>query len=1140
MKLFLPPTIKHSAKRLVSVIINIVILLILTGCSNEDTKQNDIPGDKILIAKEPLLNLLPSGQTGIDFKNSIIETAELNITNHINNSNGGGVAIFDANNDGLQDIYFVSTSEENKFYVNLGNFKFRDATEGSGLESNGGFEIAVTAVDINTDGYLDLYVCRAGLKESDDRRNKLFVNNKDLTFSELASEYGLDDKSASIGANFFDYDLDGDLDLYLVNYPIDFTNSNKINVRPTKDSTTVEPILEPISEYDTDRFYRNDGPVRPDGSGGFVDVSKEAGVWNFGYGMCASIEDFNGDGWPDVYVANDFIQPDILYINNRNGTFTNKLGEYFKHTSQHTMGVDLSDIDNDGLFDLFAVDMLSNTNYRRKTLVNTNNQNSYRSLITHNYFPPIVRNVLQHNNGNFTFSDIACLAGVYQTDWSWSALMADLDNDGWKDLMITNGYQRELTDMDFRNFTVANIKTKGTIAEQFPNIHDLLALIPQYKIRDFVFQNKGDLTFEDKSGQWLTSPATWSNGAATADLDNDGDLDYIVNNIEDEAFVYENLARNNHNNNYLQIVCKGPPLNLFGVGTRATLHIGNKKQYQLLNPSKGIFSSVEHIMHFGLGSDSNIDSIIIRWPDNKTQILRNIPSNQRMEVKYSDAKDQVLFTAQISKTIFNDITKKSGLNFKHKENDYIDFEYYFLLPWTLSDLGPLVASADINNDGLTDLFISNSFGKPRGIYFQTKEGKFIIDPDQWYADSIYEDHGALFFDADMDKDLDLLIIGGGHEAVAPEAWQSRLYINDNSQFKYARGAIPLLEGVALRATAIDYDLDGDMDVIIGGRVKPGKYPLAPKSYVLRNDRNHFVDVTAQVAPELNEIGMVTDLQVANVDNDPAPELIIAGEWMPITIFKIIEGKFKKLDSNKTGLSQSNGYWNKLSLNDLDNDGDLDIVAGNLGLNTIYKPSISQPLQCYVSDYDQNGSIDPILTYYEGDNIYPMVQKDVLIKQIPSMKKKFVYYKDYANATIEDVLTPKQITESLILNAYLIESGWWENTSGSFIFHSFPKIAQASPVNGIIVHDFDNDQKLDIFLAGNKYGMEVESGRMDAGIGVLLKGDGHGQFTWIKNTESGIWASKDVRDIALLHGPNHSLRIIITNNNDDVQVFEKSN
>lgn len=1116
-------------------------LLTIYSCS-KTPGEKQIPGDETLTAEHPLLQLLPSSETGIDFKNTINETFEMNITTHINTSNGGGVAVLDANNDGLQDLYFISSSGENKFYLNLGNLKFKDITSTAGLTSAEGFEVAVTAVDINNDGFMDIYICRAGPKEDDARQNKLFVNNGDLTFTERAAEYGLNDRSACMGANFFDYDHDGDLDVYLLVYPVDFQYTSKINVKPTPDQLAVEPILDPIHKYDTDRFYRNDGPPKPDGTGGFKDVSKEAGIWNFGYGLSVSIEDFNQDGWMDVYVANDFIQPDLLYINNRDGTFTNRLKDYFKHTTQHSMGTDLSDFDNDGLFDLFAVDMMSHTQYRKKTLLSTNTQNKYTTLIRNGYFEPVVRNVLQHNNGNSTFSDIACLANVFDTDWSWSGLMADLDNDGWKDLLVTNGYQREVTDVDFINFKFADIKAKGAIKNQFQEVHDFLNLIPQYKLRDFVFRNNGDLTFQDKTGEWMTNPATWSNGAAIADLDNDGDLDYLVNNINDEAFVYQNEAADQKANHYLQLTLSGPPLNPFAIGASVRIYSGNSQQYFLVTPLRGIFSSVEYLVHFGLGQTTSVDKVEIRWPDGKMQTLNQVSVDQRLHVSYTDADAPKLIPAKKISTQFVDITSASKLSFRHTENDFIDFESYFLMPWAVSDLGPLMATADVNHDGLTDVYIGNSFGKSSGLFIQNANGTFsIISKLQWDTDSIYEDHGALFFDADMDNDMDLFVISGGYESVSPQAWQSRLYINDHGKnFIKAPGAIPLLKDVCLRSVAFDYDSDGDLDLFLGGRVVSGKYPSTPESYILRNDRNKFVDVTKEVSPEFGNVGMVTDLQIANIDNNPDMELVVVGEWMPITVFKINKGKIQKADLKTFGLDQSNGFWNRLIITDLDGDGDQDLVTGNLGLNTQYRPSYEHPVQCYYGDFDQNGSLDPIITYFEDDHCYPMVQKDVLIKQIPSLKKKFVYAKDYAKATIQDILSPKQLKESALLSSYMVQTGWWENRGGQFIFHALPSQAQESIANGIIVADLNHDGILDILIAGNKYKMEVETGRLDAGVGTYLQGTGKGQFTWVNNMLSGIWAQYEARDLALLMGPGNKNRIIVSNNNSTAQVYEENN
>lgn len=1117
----------------------LLLFLGLLSCSKLGNSSK-IPGDKPAYASKPLLKLLDQDDTGIDFSNTIEVTFELNLTNNVNNSNGAGVAIFDANNDGLPDLYFISSTGANKFYLNLGQLKFEDYTDKAGLISDGGFEQTVTAVDINADGYLDLYVCRGGPKATDERRNKLFINNKDLTFTEQAKRYGIDDISASVGANFFDYDLDGDLDLYLLNYPDDFGYTNRIMVKPNRDSTDVEPILTPLAPYDSDRFYRNDGPPLEDGSGGFTDVSKQAGIWNFGYGLSVTVEDFNRDGWPDVYVANDFIQPDLLYINQQNGRFVNQLKDYMKHTTQQTMGVDLADVDNDGLFDQFAVDMLTHTQYRRKTIVTTNTQNKYSALMQNNYFEPIVRNTLQHNNGNHTFSDIACMTNVYQTEWSWSCLLVDLDNDTWKDLVVTNGYQYETSDMDFLNFHFQDIKAKGSIQDQFAHVEDFLKLIPQYKPNDYVFRNTGNLLFEDKSGDWMTELPTWSNGASYGDLDQDGDMDYVVSNLDEPAFVYENLATHETENQYLQFMLEGPSLNPFGIGTSVTLYNDSVKQYQYLNPTRGIFSSVQHLIHFGLGQQTEVDSTVITWPDGRSQTLAHLKANQRIVVRYSEAKPSKSMPGQGASPEYQDVTSLGVFPFKHTENHYVDFENLFLLPWALSDLGPLMSVADVNQDGYTDVFIGNSFGKSSGLFIQASDGRFeLADKGLWLNDTLYEAYGSHFFDADKDGDMDLLVINGGYEAISPQAWQTRLYINlGANQFKEAVGAIPLLEGVAFRAVSYDYDSDGDIDLFIGGRVLPGKYPLAPSSYVLRNDRNRFVDVTSEVAPEFSHIGMITDLQFANVDTDPAPELIVVGEWMPITVFNIEQGKLKLASSESLGLDHSNGFWNRVLAADLDKDGDQDLLTGNLGLNSNYRASVESPIQCYASDFDGNGSIDPVITYFEGSTCYPLVQKDVLIKQIPILKKKFVYYKDYAAAAIEDVFTAKQLDAATRLDAYMVESGWWENTNGQFTFHSFPIQAQASPINSIVYDDLNQDGMPELFVAGNKYRMEVETGRLDAGIGAYFLVGPKGNLQYVRNLKTGIWANRDVRDVVVATGAGNQKTILVSNNNDIVQVFRR--
>lgn len=1125
----------------------VCLTLFSNACKNSDKAPaaSTIGSEEpTLTAEDPRMILHFAEASGLDFVNEIAESHESNPTNNINIYNGGGVAVADVNNDSLPDLYFISCSGKNKLFLNQGNFKFKEATDGSGLESADGFETCVTAVDINADGWMDFYVGRAGTLPAGERKNRLFVNNGPVSpggawsgaFTERAAEYGLDVDTRTTGANFFDYDLDGDLDVYILNYPMSFDYTAKIEARLDEKTDKYHPVLTPKTEWDSDRLYRNEG------NGRFTDVSQKAGIRNFAYGLSVTVSDFNGDHYPDIYVGNDFIQPDLLYINNRNGTFTNQLDKYVRHITQHTMGVDIADFDNDALVDMVAVDMLPRKNYRQKTTLNTSSQSRYNALTEHGYFEAKERNVLQRNNGNGTFSDVGCIAGVFKTDWSWSSLFMDIDNDGWKDLAITNGYRREVTDMDFVNFTFSEIKGAGDLKQQFPDIQQLLNLIPSYKIRNFVYRNRGDWTFEDVSGKWLTVPASWSNGAAYADFDRDGDLDWVMNNLVDKPFLYENRTRNMPNSNFLQIELSGYGQNVKAVGASVTLNAGGQVQFQELSPSRGIFSSVEHLLHFGLGNAAKADKLVVRWPDGKTTTLTDVPANQRLRLRHADANGRATPPPPPPPPLMRENAGGNGLQFTHVENQYLDFDTYFLQPWKLSDLGPMMAKGDVNGDGLDDVYIGNAFGTPSALFVQTPDGRFrAVSADIWKQDIAYEDHGALFFDADADGDQDLLVVSGGAEAdpkFAGVAWQHRLYINTDGKGSFAKtaGVFPdLKESVGARAAAFDYDGDGDQDLFIGGRVMPGRWPLTPQSFVLRNDRTRFTDVTAEIAPGFARCGMVSDLVWANVDADATPELIVCGEWMPIMVFKIQQGKLQNITAS-LGLEQSNGLWNRLIAADLDQDGDLDILAGNFGLNTRLSASASEPLRCYAKDFDGNGSIDPIMAYYEDGKEYPLIRQEAVIKQMPPLKKRFIYAKDYGKATVEDIYPRKELSTALNLTAYTLATSWWENKGGRFVQHVLPVQAQLSPAYGLDVQDFNGDGFPDLLLAGNKYGIEVETGRCDAGVGVLLTGNGRGQFSWMPNTRSGFWAAGEARDLVSLRAPGGNMQIVVSNNNAAAQVF----
>lgn len=1128
------------------VFLALLCILVFIQCKNNNIVKsidNEHGEEPAQVAKDPLLKLLSPEQTGITFQNRIIESHENNITNNINIYNGGGLAVLDINNDQLPDIYFISADGSNALYLNKGNMQFEDITESAGVASGNGFETAATAVDINADGLLDLYVCVAGPEAVEKRRNKLFVNNGNLTFSEKAAEYGIDDMSASTGANFFDYDNDGDLDLYLLNYPTEKNYTNKVEAK-LGDDDEYHPFLEPRDPYDSDRLYRNDG-------GKFTDVSQKAGIWNLKYGLSVSVSDFNYDGWPDVYIGSDFIQPDKLYINNKNGTFTDRLGEYFRHCSQNTMGADLSDFDNDGLIDLFALDMLPAKNRRQKLTQTTLSQSQYINVTNNGYFEPVVRNVLQHNNGNGTFSDIGCIAGLYKTDWSWSGLFFDMDNDGLRDVHVTNGYRREVINKDFFNFVVPELQketsTGKKLFEVYPDINDFLKRIPSYKLCNFAFRNNDNWQFENKGGSWMTMNASWSCGSAWADFDADGDLDLVVNNLEDPAFVYQNLARQQNAQQYLQIKLQGKAPNPFAVGAAVLIEYQNGKiQYYENYPTRGIFSSVEHLVHFGLADAGTVDRVLVRWPDGKTQELKQVPANQRLTLKQTDATGA--YTATIAprpqaNPMVEDITKSCGISYQHKENEFSDFEQFPLLPWSYSDLGPLMAVGDVNGDKLDDVFIGNSFDQSAGLYAQQPDGTFtLLSKAMWEQDRAYEDHGALFFDADADGDLDLLVLSGGAEAkpeLAQLAWSNRLYINMDGKgnFGKAQGALPDFGGnLGLRAVAYDYDNDGDPDLFCGGRILPGKWPQTPRSVVLRNDRTHFTDVTAEAAPGFEYCGMVTDLVWANIDADPEPELVVTGEWMPITIFDRKNGKYENATA-AFGLEKSNGLWYRLHVADLDADGDLDIVSGNLGLNTRLTASANGPLRCYIKDFDGNGVVDPLMSYFEEGKEYPLYQKEVLQREMPVLKKRLLYSKDYAEATIDKVWPKTDLDKAQLLNIYMLETCWWENQNGKFVQHSLPLQAQVSPVQGIVSTDVNGDGFIDLILAGNKYNFEVETNRCDSGNGSVLLGNGKGGFSWINNVQHGFWAMKEARDLALLQNPTGKPIVIVSNNNGPLQVYQ---
>lgn len=1074
-----------------------VSVSLLFACKSSD--NSDTPAS--------LFTLVPSAQTHIDFNNVITEDSRANIMSYQYFYNGGGTAVGDLNDDGLDDIYFSGNMTPARIYLNKGNLQFEDITLHSGITEDGiTWKTGVTMADVNGDGKLDIYQCFSGGLPARNRKNKLYVNQGNNeqgipVFKEQSAAYGLDDDSYSTHAVFFDYDKDGNLDLFLLNHnPKVFT---------TLDEHSSLTVLAEPAPYIRVKLFKNI-------NGKFQDVSDQSGLFNstFTYGLGAGIADVNNDGWQDIYISNDYSAPDYLYINNGDGTFTDRLKDKISHTSLYSMGNDIADVNNDALPDILTLDMLPEDNHRQKQLFAPDNYEYYDLRIKLGFHRQDMRNMLQVNNGDGTFSETGQLSGISNTDWSWAPLFADFDNDGFKDLFISNGYLRDYTDMDFLKFK-GDFLRQNDHEQVRDNILSLISNIPSSNVNNYIFKNNGDLTFTNQTSAWGMNLPSNSNGAAYADLDNDGDLDLIVNNINLPAFIYQNHAAESGKNQFLKVRLNGKAGNTFGIGARIWLYNQGKQQYLEQNPSRGYQSSVSPVMHFGISQGTKIDSLRIVWPSGKQQVLKNVKANQLLILNETDAGTGWK-PEQPVQQLFREI--KPPINFVQQKNAINDFKRQPLIVNPLSFNGPCFAQSDVNGDGLSDIYIGAGKGQPSELYLQNRSGAFTKKAvPAFVEDSAFPDAAAVFVDVNKDGCADLYVASGGYDNYLPDdaLLQDRLYLNDGKgNFTRQRVALPLMTGSKSCVTTADFDGDGAPDLFVGGRVVPGRYPEIPRSYILiNNGKGQFTDRTSVIAPSLERAGMVTAAKAADLNNDGKPDLVLTGEWMPITVMVNQGGKLADR-TNDYFDKPYRGWWNTLLIEDLNNDGRPDIVAGNMGLNTQCRASDKEPAELYYSDFDDNGSVDPILCLYIQGKSYPYVTRDELLDQISMMRTRYADYKSYADGTITTLFNSEELKDAKKLSAnYLKTAVFISGDKGKFSIADIPLAAQNAPVYAIAAFDYDKDGHKDLLLCGNINKARLKFGNTDANHGVLLKGNGKGAYVYVPQFQSGFNLSGDVRCIA---------------------------